>query len=618
MKTRKITLVWLFLVQLTTFMVSGQTASTAINNTFYGQQSGVFNTGSYNCGFGVNALMNNAGNSNTAFGVQALTSPTGEFNSAFGASALKSNSTGSLNVAFGTRSMENNTSGSFNVAVGHRTMGDPRNPGNNNTALGYAALRTNFGFGNVAIGYSTPRHLLFGNNNVFIGNETALNLARGNGNIFLGKVSVNPLTSSQNLAGNDTNNTLIFADGAGNQRLTISKAGMVGLGLGNTILASNRLEVNGGVVVGKNYVSKATAPGFIAPTNGILVEGNAGFGTATPRNRVEITHGTAGFSGLRFTNLTNSFVPTASNSAHKFLTVNASGDVVMENVATTNVLSIDQNSLTSTVNGIASSTPIINSVATIVSENNQLTTYVNGVPSASVVLPSSTDEQNLSIEGNLLTISNGNSITLPQTLVTAGTNVAISGNGSAATPYVINANDTSLYTANGSISQNTTTGANRVVNMNSRNIWFNTATSSTNGKIYIGNTTAYPTTTGDYRLYVEGGILTEKVKVALRNSGNWADYVFENDYPLMPLHEVEAFILKNKHLPGVASAADLAKEGLDLAEMQAKHMEKIEELTLYIIEQNKKLAAQNSTLQKQQSEIDTLKAQVELLIQKMK
>jgi hypothetical protein len=618
MKTNKITLVWLFLFQITALMVVAQTPTTAVNNTFYGQQTGAFNTGSYNCGFGVNTLINNTGNSNTAFGTQALISPTGEFNSAFGASAMKSNSTGSLNAAFGTRTLENNTSGSFNVAIGHRTMGDPRNPGNNNTAVGYAALRTNFGFGNVAIGYASPRHLLFGNNNIFIGNETALNLTRGNGNVFLGKVSVLPLTSSSHLVGNDTNNTLIFADGAGNQRLTISKTGFVGLGLGNNVLASNRLEVNGGAVIGINYVSKASAPGFSAPSNGLLVEGNVGIGTATPRNRLEITHGTAGSSGLRFTNLTNAFVPTTSSSAHKFLTVNATGDVVMENVATTNILAVNENNLTSTVNGVASSTPIINSVTTIVSENNQLTTFVNGVASASVALPSSVDEQNLSVSGNVLTISNGNSITLPQTVVTAGDNISVTGTGSADTPYVISSNDTSLYTANGSISQNTTTGANRVVNMNSRNIWFNTATSTSNGKIYIGNTTAYPTTTGDYRLYVEGGILTEKVKVALRNSANWADYVFENDYKLMPLQEVEAFIQKNKHLPGVASAEVLAKEGLDLGQMQAKHMEKIEELTLYVIDQNKKLSAQNTTIQKQQSEIDTLKAQVALLIQKTK
>jgi len=607
MKTKKNTLVWLFLFQITTIMVVAQTPTTAVNNTFYGLQTGAFNTGSYNCGFGVNTLINNSGNSNTAFGTQALISPTGEFNSAFGASAMKSNSTGSLNAAFGTRTLENNTSGSFNVAIGHRAMGDPRNPGNNNTALGYAALQTNFGFGNVAIGYASPRHLLFGNNNIFIGNETALNLTRGNSNVFIGKVSVLPLTSSSHLVGNDTNNTLIFADGSGNQRLTISKTGFVGLGLGNNVLASNRLEVNGGVVVGKNYVSKASAPGFTAPSNGLLVEGNVGIGTATPRNRLEITHGTAGSSGLRFTNLTNAFVPTTSSSTHKFLTVNATGDVVMENVATTNEIAIDENNLTSTVNGVASSTPIINSVATIVSENNQLTTYVNGVASTSITLPSSADEQNLSVSGNVLSISNGNSITLPQTVVTAGDNISVTGTGSAETPYVISSSDTSLYTANGSISQNTTTGANRVVNMNSRNIWFNTATSSSNGKIYIGNTTAYPTTTGDYRLYVEGGILTEKVKVALRSSTNWADYVFAKDYKLMSLKDVEKFVTANKHLPGIDSADELATKGLDLAEMQAKQMEKIEELTLYIIEQNK-------VLERNQKEIEELKSQMKALI----
>ncbi|MFN7331529.1 MAG: cell wall anchor protein, partial [Flavobacterium sp.] len=124
--------------------------------------------------------------------------------------------------------------------------------------------------------------------------------------------------------------------------------------------------------------------------------------------------------------------------------------------------------------------------------------------------------------------------------------------------------------------------------------------------------------TGNYRLYVEGGILTEKVKVALRSTANWADYVFADDYRLMPLNEVEAFIQKNKHLPGVASAETLAKEGLDVAAMQAKHMEKIEELTLYVIDQNKTIQAQQATLTQQQKEINQLKAQLALLIQKMK
>ncbi len=230
-----------------------------------------------------------------------------------------------------------------------------------------------------------------------------------------------------------------------------------------------------------------------------------------------------------------------------------------------------------------------------------------------VVLPTytDTDAQSLTLTGNNLTISNGNSVTLPTTNVTAGTNVIVSGAGTVASPFVIAANDTSLYSANGTINPATTTNNNRIVNMNNRNIWFNTSTSSSNGKIYIGSTPNYPSTTGDYKLFVEGGILTEKVKVALRSTGNWADYVFDENYRLMPLTEVEQFIATNKHLPGIDSAETLHKNGIDIADMQAKQMEKIEELTLYVISQNKAIESQNK-------EIEALKLQVKALIEKTK
>ena len=92
-----------------------------------------------------------------------------------------------------------------------------------------------------------------------------------------------------------------------------------------------------------------------------------------------------------------------------------------------------------------------------------------------------------------------------------------------------------------------------------------------------------------YRLYVNGGILTTKVKVANYCSSSWADYVFASDYKLKPLSEVEAFIKENKHLPNVPSAIEIEKDGLDLADMQSKQMEKIEELTLYLIEMRKEI-----------------------------
>ena len=231
----------------------------------------------------------------------------------------------------------------------------------------------------------------------------------------------------------------------------------------------------------------------------------------------------------------------------------------------------------------------------------------------SVVLPTHVDvPQTITQTGNTVTLSNGGgSFILPNTSVVAGNNVTVTGVGSNASPFLVSSIDTSLYAANGSINPATTTSGNRVVDMNNSNIWFNTANSATNGKIYIGSSSVYPNTTGNYKLFVEGGIMTEKVKVALRSSANWADYVFANDYKLMPLKEVETYINENKHLPGIESAEDLVKNGIDVAEMQAKQMEKIEELTLYIIEQNKKLEKQNN-------EIEELKFQMKALIEKTK
>ncbi len=95
-----------------------------------------------------------------------------------------------------------------------------------------------------------------------------------------------------------------------------------------------------------------------------------------------------------------------------------------------------------------------------------------------------------------------------------------------------------------------------------------------------------------YRLYVKDGILTEKLKIAVFGTANWSDFVFADDYQLRPLSEVEAFIQANKHLPDVPSAQTLVDEGgVDVQSMLAKQMQKIEELTLYIIAQDKKIQA---------------------------
>lgn len=142
-----------------------------------------------------------------------------------------------------------------------------------------------------------------------------------------------------------------------------------------------------------------------------------------------------------------------------------------------------------------------------------------------------------------------------------------------------------------------------------------------NGKVGIGYGFGFPTWAGtvnvsDYNLFVHGGILTEEVRIMLK--AQWADYVFEEDYNLPNLEEVEQFIKENKHLPNVPSSKEVSENGIELGEIATIQQEKIEELTLYVIEQNKINKEQAQQLEKQQSEIDKLKEQVKFLLEKSK
>ena len=101
------------------------------------------------------------------------------------------------------------------------------------------------------------------------------------------------------------------------------------------------------------------------------------------------------------------------------------------------------------------------------------------------------------------------------------------------------------------------------------------------GNVGIGTTPA-----ANYKLVVDGAFSARKVKV---QQNGWADYVFYKNYNLPSLHEIEQFIHVNKHLPGIPSASDVAKEGVDLGEMNKLLLQKIEELTLHVIELNKKV-----------------------------
>jgi len=124
--------------------------------------------------------------------------------------------------------------------------------------------------------------------------------------------------------------------------------------------------------------------------------------------------------------------------------------------------------------------------------------------------------------------------------------------------------------------------------------WFNSS-------VGIGTTNI---TDVNYKLFVETGIRTRKVKV---DQVSWADYVFKPEYKLRPLAEVESFIRRNNHLPEVPSEKEVKENGVDLGENQVTLLKKIEELTLYLIDQNKEIKEQNKRLEQLEKELNALK-----------
>lgn len=122
-----------------------------------------------------------------------------------------------------------------------------------------------------------------------------------------------------------------------------------------------------------------------------------------------------------------------------------------------------------------------------------------------------------------------------------------------------------------------------------------------NGNVGIG------TTTPNEKLSVNGNIRSKEVKV---EAINWPDYVFEKDYKIVSLEDLEKYIKIHKHLPDVPTAKEVTSNGLELGEMNKALLKKVEELTLYLIEQNKALAEQKNQLIEQQKILENQKEDI--------
>ncbi|MEE1945889.1 hypothetical protein VRU48_12280 [Pedobacter sp. KR3-3] len=119
-----------------------------------------------------------------------------------------------------------------------------------------------------------------------------------------------------------------------------------------------------------------------------------------------------------------------------------------------------------------------------------------------------------------------------------------------------------------------------------------------NGNVGIG------TTTPNEKLSVNGKIRAKEIKV---ETANWPDYVFEEDYKVGTLQALESYIKANKHLPEIPSAKEVEANGVELGEMNKLLLKKVEELTLLLIDQNKKNEKQEQAIDELRKEIEKVK-----------
>ena len=130
---------------------------------------------------------------------------------------------------------------------------------------------------------------------------------------------------------------------------------------------------------------------------------------------------------------------------------------------------------------------------------------------------------------------------------------------------------------------------------------------------YNGNVGIGTSNTGLWKLAVNGKIKTKEIKVTL---DGWSDFVFEKEYNLASLKEVESHIREKGHLKDIPSAKEVEKNGIYLGEMNSKLLQKIEELTLYTIQQQKEIEnikKENKSLKKVNSKLLELQKRLEKL-----
>lgn len=317
----------------------------------------------------------------------------------------------------------------------------------------------------------------------------------------------------------------------------------VGIG---TNVPKSKLDVKGALTIGANY-GGVTA----APTSGAIIEGSVGIGITVPKSKLDVKGGVA--IGTTYAGITTS---------------PANGAIIEGNVGigtTTPTAKLDVNGL---IKGVGGSFPksILN--GTVFANGNDQIINANVLSAGTIVNPLDQSKTFNFFDFQTTPTSPYNSIWFSLQNRNDDARFVFSAvQEGAANMRMLNKNQDDIFRVD--------EDGNDKINM---------ILPKANSFLGIG-TTSSTDGVDIFKLSVAGNIRANRVKVYT----TWADFVFEKKYKLASLEEVEKHIQKNGHLKDIPSAVEVEKSGIELGEMNKLLLQKVEELTLYVIQLNKEI-----------------------------
>jgi hypothetical protein len=535
------------LVLLTVMLGSSLTAQT----TNLGVNSGTLGTNNTNVGA-------YSGNSTIAGG---------NYNSFFGHSAGRFNTTGDYNSFFGYQAGYSNTTAIMNTFVGMYS-GRTNTTGNRNSFLGaYSGYRNTTGLYNVFLGFYSGFNNTTGSNNTFAGYQSGYGNSTGRNNTFNGYYAGRSNTKG--------NNNAFYGYYSGYRNTTGYDNSFYGLYSGYSTNTGYRNTFQGRSAGYRNTTGRSnTYIGYYAGYNNVTGFSNVFIGN-------QAGYSETGSNKLYISNSNSSTPLIYGDFGTKNLTVNGGLSIVDGTQQDGYVLTTD-------ANGKASWQPGGGIDLDWTVAGNNMYSNVSG----NVGIGNASPQYKLDIKRNFRIDSETN----------PGRNYRVE---STSLQRIYATND--MITTSGG-NQEYRVGSNRALiianNSAQKFFWAHGGTQ----KVSIG-TANTPASIGGanistYKLFVAGGILTEAIRVRV----NWADYVFDPDYELKPLNEVEKHIQEKGHLPNVPSAKEVEAQGIELGDISRIQQEKIEELFLHTIEQEKEINKQkeiNKALEDRLAKLET-------------